>query len=321
MSSFADLLGSRLERLRQNPDRTWQARCPACAAEGCDTKGEHLRVWPSGAFRCAKVGDARPHNLAIRAFLYEGADGATLAALQTHIVDPEPKLEADKVYPESMLGQMLPDHSYWIGRGISEDVLRRLEGGLHPPDVASKMSGRYLFPIRDHVSGRIVGWTGRLVSEASFGPTHKHLCRVSKVVYPLWYTRAAIERARKAVLIEGVGDQLAVMTAGIPYVITLLGLNLSSRLLGYLAAANLDEVVISTNSDTERVNAVTGAVSHPGQDAAAKIYARLVPYLGEKRVRIRLPVTRKDWCKTLEDGTGELEVFKAELEGRAPLSP
>lgn len=323
MATLFDILSGRLENLRRNGDGTFQARCPACAAHGGDRQGVHLRIWPSGAFCCAKERkaetDAEPidHNRAIRAFVYEGASPEALAALQVSYVDPDPKLTADKVYPESMLAQMLPDHRYWMNRGISETVLRRLEGGLHPPDIRSKMSGRYLFPIRDHVTGKIVGWTGRLISDASFGPKHKHLCKVKRVVYPLWHTREAILKARKVVFVEGVGDQLACMTMGIDYVIDLLGLHLSSRALGFLVSANLDEYVVATNSDEGKLNPATGVMSYPGQEAAEKLCTKLRPFLGEHKVRQRLPKTRKDWCKTLEDKTGELEVFRAELEGRA----
>lgn len=318
MATLLDLLSSRLEKLRRNGDGTYQARCPCCAARGGDSKGDHLRIWPaSGAFNCV-VGsdqDGGAHNRAIRAYLYEGASPEALAALEVSYIDPDPKITADKVYPESMLSQMLPDHRYWVGRGISEAVLRRFEGGMHPPDVRSKMSGRYLFPIRDHLTGKIVGWTGRLTSDASFGPKHKHLCKVKRVVYPLWHTREAILRARKVVFVEGVGDQLACATVGIDYVIDLLGLHLNSRALGFLISANLDEYVVSTNSDEGKQNPATGELMFPGQEAAEKLCAKLRPFLGEGRVRQRLPRTRKDWCKTLEDKTGELEVFKAELEG------
>lgn len=312
MATLQSLLSARLTNLRSNPDGTFQARCPACAAANMDRKGEHLRVWPSHAFRCVVVPDDKDHNRAIRAFIHEGADSATLAALTAQIIDPEPQLVADKVYPEEMLSRLVPDHTYWVNRGISVDVLRRLEGGLAPADERSKLSGRYIFPIRDHVSRRIMGWTGRLVSDASFGPKHKHLVRSSRAIYPLTVTRDAILRARKVVLIESVGNQLSLMSGGIDIVLDLLGLNLNSRILGFLAGANLDECIISTDTDTARVHPVTGVVSHPGQDAAEKLKAKLVPYLGE-RVRIRQVTTAKDWCAAGEGKTGEIEVFKGEL--------
>lgn len=311
MSILEQLIRKRLENIRHNTDGGWQAACPICRAEGGDSTRSHLRIYRSGAFSCAKHQSNTPHNKSIRAFLYEGADAAALAALETSFIDPEPtKLDADKVYPEDMLTKLVPDHRYWMGRGISEDVLRRLEGGLAPKDERSKLSNRYIFPIRDHLTGRIIGFSGRLVDDSSFSPKHKHLVRVSRAVYPLWHNREAILKVRKVVLVEGQGDLLACMTAGIPYTLNLLGLHLNSRALGFLVSAGLDEIVISTNNDT------LGKASskEAGNKAADTLRAKLVPYLGERRVRVRLPQTRKDWCKTLEDNTGELEIFKSELK-------
>lgn len=321
MSTLEALLTSRLTNLRRTATG-WTAQCPCCAANGGDLNGKnHLQVFAaSGAFYCVAAGaEDKAHNKAIRAFIYKNADAATLAALETAVVDPEPKLTADKVYPEDMLTRLVPDYSYWAGRKISEEVQRRYEGGLVPELPRNKLSGRFVFPIRDHVTRRIMGWTGRLVSEASFGPTHKHLVKVSRAVYPLVANEAAIRRAGKVVLYEGIGDGLASTQAGIDYWLLLLGLNVNSRLLSFLISSGVD-VVISTNGDEAKVNPATGELFYPGQEAAAKARARLVPYLGEHKVRIRLPTTRKDWCKTHEDDTGELALFRAELEGRAAES-
>ncbi len=193
------LLSSRLENLRRTSDG-WSARCPACAAEGSDKTGTHLRVWRSGAFACAKEnkdglkGITLDHNRLIRAWLYADSDPDSLAALEVEFIDPEPKLDVDKVFPEDMLAKLTPDYRYWVGRGISEEVLRRMGGGLAPADEKSKLSGRFVFPVRDD-KGRIIGWTGRLVSDSSFGPTWKHLVKSSRCVYPI-HTAAADIRAR-----------------------------------------------------------------------------------------------------------------------------
>lgn len=314
------LLSASLEGFRRNSDgKSWQARCPACALEGGDKSKDHLRIYSSGAFHCAKVKDTDPnHNKVIRACVYKGVDSAVLATLESTIIDPEPKLEADKVYPEEMLHEMIPNHSYWMGRGISEEVLRKMEGGLHPPDTPSKMTGRYLFPIRDLSSRRIVGWTGRLVSHNTFAPRWKHLTKVSRVLYPLTVTGEDIKRMRKIVLVESPGDGLSLAQSGIWCFGILLGLNLNSRWLGWLAGAGLDQIIISTNND---------AIGKPesaeaGNKAAEKLRTKLVPFFGEERVKIRLPQTKKDWGEVLEGKTGELEIFKAELEGRvSPAAP
>lgn len=50
-------LEARLDRVKLSnvvprPDGSYNARCPACAEEGRDTKGNHLIVFPTGAFAC-----------------------------------------------------------------------------------------------------------------------------------------------------------------------------------------------------------------------------------------------------------------------------
>lgn len=320
-TSLVALLSSRLEGFHCVTPGVYQARCPACALEGGDKSRNHLRIWTtSGAFRCAKIAKDAPgdapldHNRIIRAHVYQNADPALLAALESQILDPEPKLEADKVYHESMLSQMLPDHRYWVGRGISEAVLRRFEGAMHPDNVPSKMAGRYLFPIRDYPSGRIVGWTGRLVQPNTFAPKWKHLCRSSRVMFPLTVTAPEIKRLRKVVLVESPGDALALAEGGIWCLGILLGLNLNSRWLGWLASVELHQIVISTNNDNIGAAQSNGA----GNKAAEKLRAKLVPFFGEERVVIRLPNAAKDWGDTLKVKPEEIQQFKAELEGSAP---
>ncbi len=319
MFSLEQLLRIRLDNLKPaNGGRGWQAACPVCRSEGGDSTRSHLRIYPHGAYVCAKHKGDPAHNKAIYAFVYQGADASVLASMEADYIDPEPtKLDADKVYPEEMLSRLVPDHRYWLGRGISEEVLRKLEGGLAPIDEKSKLSGRYLFPIRDHVTTRIVGWSGRLVGSNSFGPKWKHLVRVSRCVYPLTAARESILSTHKVVLYESMGDYLSAATCGIPNGLVLMGLHLNSRALGFLVSAGLNEVIISTNNDT--LGKATS--KEAGNKAAETLRAKLIPYLGEHRVRIRLPTLTKDWNDGLVAGNGELATFRDELEGRGLVAP
>ena len=307
------LLASRLDNLKRTPNG-WQAACPVCRAEGSDKTGNHLRIWGNAAFNCAKAGpDDKAHNRQIRAFIYQDADPETLADLQNQIVDPEPKLEVDKVYPEEMLARLVPDYHYWVGRGISEEVVRRMEGGLVPRDERNKLSGYFTFPVRDD-KRRIIGWASRLVDEASFGPKHKHLVKTGRCVFPIHVAGEAIRTSRKVVLVEGLADLMTLQTVGMWNVLAVLGLNFNARILGFLVSVNPRAIVISTNADTERVNKRTGAITHPGQDAADKLRAKLVPFFGEERVVVRFPKAAKDWNEVLKVAPDEVSAFKAEVD-------
>jgi hypothetical protein len=53
----------KLENVSEKPDGKTTARCPACALEGGDKKGEHLVVFRGGKFGCIKYeGDAAHRN-------------------------------------------------------------------------------------------------------------------------------------------------------------------------------------------------------------------------------------------------------------------
>ena len=43
---------AKLENVVSKPNGMFTARCPACAEDGADTKGEHLAVFPDGKFGC-----------------------------------------------------------------------------------------------------------------------------------------------------------------------------------------------------------------------------------------------------------------------------
>jgi hypothetical protein len=53
---------SKLENVRELAGGGVQARCPACAADGGDSKGEHLRTYPDGKFGCCKHPKDHEHN-------------------------------------------------------------------------------------------------------------------------------------------------------------------------------------------------------------------------------------------------------------------
>lgn len=70
----------RLEKVRERAGGIVQARCPACAAEGGDRAGEHLRIYPDGRFGCcvhpkdsehrksifALAGDKTPRSFSVK---------------------------------------------------------------------------------------------------------------------------------------------------------------------------------------------------------------------------------------------------------------
>jgi hypothetical protein len=61
----------RLELARELAGGIFQARCPACAEDGGDRKGEHLRIYPDGRFGCCVHPKDREHRRRIHALVGE----------------------------------------------------------------------------------------------------------------------------------------------------------------------------------------------------------------------------------------------------------
>lgn len=289
---------SKLLSPRAQPDGTIIAACPACLRENHDSHRNHLCIWPTGAYRCSKYGKDREHNKAIKALLDDPN------AEIPEFIDPEPRLTTDKIYPESMLARLVPDYTYWRGRGASDEVIKRLEGGLAPAD-GGKLAGRFIFPVRG-LDGRINGFTGRLVDEYSFAPKWKHLFKVSNAVWPWNVTGPAIRARRVAVLVESVGDTVALLGAGIETVLDIWGLTLHGRLISTLLGAGVKHIVVSLNNDDD---------PKKGNYAAMKARDKLLGFWPETGVTIR-PPRSKDWGKCMEspEGLAELAEFKAEID-------
>lgn len=61
------------------------ARCPACAEDGGDRKGEHLIVFESGRFGCAVFPGDKEHRQQIWRLAGQKNDQSSSASVQTYI--------------------------------------------------------------------------------------------------------------------------------------------------------------------------------------------------------------------------------------------
>ena len=61
----------KLEKLVDLVDGIMRARCPACAENGQDKKGEHLRIYPDGRFGCCVFPSDQEHRKQIFALAGE----------------------------------------------------------------------------------------------------------------------------------------------------------------------------------------------------------------------------------------------------------
>ena len=194
------------------------------------------------------------------------------------------KISEQKIFDEDLLEKIENDQEYWISRGVSEETLKEFKGGI----VSSgKMKDRYVFPIFNS-KNKIVGFSGRdlMNYENSYRPKWKHIGSKSTWVYPAFLNSDVLLKNKKIIIVESIGDLLALWDADIKYVIVSFGLDISSQLLNFLLKIDPNEVILSFNNDEANNSA--------GNKAADKAFNKLNKYFDPKQIKIVLP-DKKDF--------------------------
>ncbi len=219
----------------------------------------------------------------------------------------KPKIKMPKIHPPETLFSLSPDHSYWINRGIDLDTLKLFKGGL--AGKIGSLKNRYVFPIFN-AKNEIVGFTGRdtLKFEGEYEgrkrPKWKHLGNKAAFKWPLILNNKIIQNKKQVILVESPGDVLSFWTCGIKNVICVFGTELSFDIINYLIKYDIDDIIISTNSDI--VNEQGRA---PGQEAAEKMERKLQKYFDYRQIRVCLPEL-KDWNEVLRVENGPAQIKK-----------
>jgi hypothetical protein len=289
----------KLESKVLQSDGSFVCYCPACGEENRNLKSRnHLRVWPNGAFNCVVNPSDRTHNFRILQLVGTESDGT----ISAYVAPSEPTIQREETYPDSILTGLLKDYSYWIDRGIPEEIISQFEGGVA---LKGKMKNRYCFVLRNN-NGQIHGFDGRYlykIREASGEfketPRWKKIGNRSFFVLDRKNVQKAILKHKKVVLVEGIGCVLALRKVGINYAVPIFGTSPSSHLLGKLIAWNPEKIIISLNNETSRIGLI----------ASEKIRAKLLQFFTEDKIVVRLP-DQKDWLDCSDE---ELKKFAAEL--------
>ena len=196
---------------------------------------------------------------------------------------PKPKVSGGKILPKELLDKVIPDHSYWIKRGISMSTVATFDGGIVK---SGRMANRYVFPIFNYKKD-LIGITGRYtlkIPKDSKISKWLHFGGTSQWKYPLQKNNKIILNEKKVILVESIGDMLSLWEAGVKNVIVTFGLNISLSIINYLLKIDIENIVISFNKDE----------SMRGQDAAVKNSDRLKRYFDEDQILIKLP-TKNDF--------------------------
>lgn len=198
------------------------------------------------------------------------------------------KLQVEEVYPIEMLDKLLPHYKFYNGRGISDDTLSGLRGGLA---TKGQMYQRFVFPIFNEYQ-QIHGFSGRDMSNKEGRPKWKHMGKKKSWVYPAYVPTKDgifIDNVNKdyVLLVESIGDCLNCIEHGITNVLVSFGLDLSSKLICSLIKFNFKKVILSFNNDFNKSD-------NKGMNACVKNYLKLLNYYDMDNIKICLP-TKNDF--------------------------
>lgn len=194
------------------------------------------------------------------------------------------KLQVEEVYPDSILDKLLPHYKFYNGRGISDETLIQLKGGLA---TRSQMYQRFVFPIYNEYK-QIHGFSGRDMSGKEGRPKWKHMGKKKSWVYPAYVpTKDGIffDNVNKdyVLIVESIGDALSCIENGISNVLVSFGLDISSKLLCSLIQFDFKQVILSFNNDSNKED-------NRGMNACVKNYLKLLNYYDTSNIKICLPV-------------------------------
>jgi hypothetical protein len=191
--------------------------------------------------------------------------------------ESKPELRMPKTFSKTALLKLTPDHDYWLNRGVTEYSISEFKGGVVRE---GKMANRYVFPIFD-AKDNIAGFAGRDLFNNTKRPKWKLIGDKSQWKYPLFLNHSVIKEKKKIIIVESIGDMLALWDCGIKNVIVSFGLDVSTALISSFIRFDLEKIIISLNNDSES--------SKAGNKAAKKAESKLLKYFDPHQISVILP--------------------------------
>ena len=204
---------------------------------------------------------------------------------------PPPKINLEEVYDSEILERLLPHYEFYNKKGISTENILPLKGGLA---TTGQLNQRFVFPIFNQ-HGKIHGFSGRDMKGGENRPKWKHIGKKKNWIYPLYTdaeSKKAIEDSGSVIIVESIGDMLALRESGIFNCLVCFGLSLSSKLMCALVSLNPNSIILALNNDLD-------SGENRGETASFKNYLNLLSFFDKEKIRICLP-TRNDFGEMSE---------------------
>tara|TARA_Y100000593_G_scaffold31767_3_gene62487 strand:- start:18100 stop:19035 length:936 start_codon:yes stop_codon:yes gene_type:complete len=192
-------------------------------------------------------------------------------------IQAKPELKEQKTFSKSVLAKLSPEHDYWIDRGISEYTVSEFKGGIVRE---GKMANRYVFPIFN-AKEDLVGVAGRDLHNNTNRPKWKLIGDKFQWKYPLFLNYEIIKEKKEVVIVESIGDMLALWDINVKNIVVSFGLDIPTALLNLFLRYDLERLVVSFNNDSQDNNA--------GNMASEKAKKKLLNYFDPHQVQVILP--------------------------------
>ena len=196
---------------------------------------------------------------------------------------PTEKIEMEKIYPETSLEKLFPNYNFYLKREISEATQKNFQAGLAG---VGKMYRRMVFPVYNE-HNQIIGFSGRKVDDNNDYPKWKHLGRRNNWVYPAFNQKTGVNEdiklKKEVILVESIGDALALYEQGIKNVLVMFGLSVNNNIINYLSGCSIQHIYISTNNDK-------GGGENRGFIAAIKSFIKLSKYFDLDSLTVKFPL-------------------------------
>lgn len=184
-------------------------------------------------------------------------------------------------FDKEVLLDMIPNHEYWVNRGISTETMLKFKGGVM---TKGKLANRYVFPIFDSREN-LIGLTGRDLTGRALSKW-KHQGLKSTWKYPLFLNWPVIKESKTVILVESLGCLLSLYDNDVKNVMVCFGTKLSSSMIECLLKMDPKKIIVSLNNEPDN-NSI-------GNNASEEFQRSLLNYFDKNQIKICLPPT-KDW--------------------------
>lgn len=187
----------------------------------------------------------------------------------------------EEVFDKEELLKLLPHFDFYNKRGVTDEVLKKTQGGL---STQGQMYQRFVFPIYNR-NKSIIGFAGRDMSNKEGRPKWKHIGKKTKWSYPYFHPNFSTQewQNQNIILVESIGDFLAIEENLKENCLVTFGLDISPALITTLIEINPKSIVLSFNNDSN-------ASENRGLHACIKNHLKLLSFFDANKIKICLPL-------------------------------